>query len=151
MKYTKTLILLVIIFATVALNASQKDATQSGAFRPECEAGLFIGNRFNPIAQFTVFAPRGAYTKELVNRYANYMIPSKQEVILSSLDSFQAKPTKMQPSLNKLVQKSEFSTNISYPRTSRAVGYIANRVVYGPLDMGIDAGYSFLQKQFNSK
>lgn len=246
MKYIKLFLLLLIGFTSVAINASQKDATQTGAFDPEFGVQLFNKNkfsinhnRFNPIARFTIFAPRGGNKKELVNCYSNYLIPSKQEVIEKALDSFQNKAivsklvafvsctlleaykrypliledcdsksaqlrrvageqllaadlksenapahvkkearelalvaavkqaaydssklyaisylrSKMQPYVNKVVQKSPFlqSINSSHSRSAMAVRYIADRVVYGTLDMGIDAGYSFLKKQLNSK
>lgn len=223
MKYIKLFLLLFIGFTSIAITASQKDATKLGTFDPEIGARLFINGRFNPIARFTIFAPRGGNKKEMVNRYSNYIIPSKQEVIVNSLDSFQNKAivsklaafasctlleaykryphiledchskslqlnasasvkkearaltlvaavkqtaydssklyaisylrSKMQPYVNKVVQQSEFlqSINTSHSRSATVVRYIADRVVYGTLDMGIDAGYSFLKKQLNSK
>ncbi len=238
MKYTKLFFLLFIGFTSVAINASQKDVTKPGTFDPEIGARLFINGRFNPIARFLIFAPRGGIKKELVNRFSNCLIPSKQEVIEKALnatglpnreitskliafascillEAYKRYPqilndahssyvnqrrsagnqleaadlrpenapisvkkeardlalvaagkqatydcgklyaiyylrSKMDPYLNKAVQKYKFlqSIDTSHSQSAAAVRYIANRVVHGTLEMGFDAGYNFLKKQF---
>jgi hypothetical protein len=238
MKYTKLFFLLFIGFASVVINASQKDVTKPGTFDPEIGARLFINGRFNPIARFSIFAPRGGTKKELVNRFSNCLIPSKQEVIEKALnttvcpnktivsklmaltscvlleafkryphildtshstyldqqrragtqlEAAQLKPenapisvkkeardlafiaagkqaaydcgklytisylrSKMDPYINKAVQKYKFlqSIDTSHSQSAAAVRYIANRVVHGTIDIGFDAGYNFLKKQF---
>lgn len=87
MKYSSLLFLVLVCLVSFNSNASQRDPIKPGSFDPEIGARLFMHGRLNPIARCSLFAPKGIMAKEIINRYTNYLIPSKPEAIEKILDA----------------------------------------------------------------